>query len=95
MPSYKFFKEPIFNTDSVIRKTNDDGSFIWIPISVDNKNLTYDQESLEINSTEWAFSNYAVANSLYLPVPDIINKIQNKGWKSLIPTISPFQKNFG
>ncbi len=66
-----------------------------IPISVDNKNLTYDQESLEINSTEWAFSNYAVANSLYLPVPDIINKIQNKGWKSLIPTISPFQKNFG
>jgi|TARA_A100001201_G_scaffold138298_1_gene129093 hypothetical protein len=66
-----------------------------IPVSVDNKNLTYDQESLEINSTEWAFSNYAVANSLYLPVPDIINKIQQKGWKSLIPTISPFQKDFG
>ena len=65
------------------------------PVSVDNKNLTYDQESLEINSTEWAFSNYAVANSLYLPVPDIINKIQQKGWKSLIPTISPFQKDFG
>ena len=36
MPSYKFFKEPFFNTDSVIRKTNDDGSFIWVPISVDN-----------------------------------------------------------
>ena len=36
MPSYKFFKEPIFNTDSVIRKTNDDGSFIWIPISEEN-----------------------------------------------------------
>jgi hypothetical protein len=63
-----------------------------MPTSISNKNLTYDQEALEINSTEWAFSNYAVRNNLYLPLPDIINKISSKGWKSLIPKISPFQK---
>ena len=62
-----------------------------MPTSISNKNLTYDQESLEINSSEWAFSNYAVRNNLYLPLPDIINKISSKGWKSLIPKISPFQ----
>ncbi len=62
-----------------------------MPIQLDNKNLTYDQEALEINSTQWAFSNYTVANNLYLPLPDIINKIKDKGFKSLIPRISPFQ----
>ena len=62
-----------------------------MPTSVGNKNLTYDQESLEIDSTTWAFSNYAVENNLYLPLPDIINKINKGGFKSLIPRISPFQ----
>ena len=63
-----------------------------MPTSVGNTNLTYDQESLEIANTTWAFSNYAVENNLYLPLPDIINKINKNGWKSLIPRISPFQK---
>tara|TARA_R110002051_G_scaffold273081_1_gene333755 strand:+ start:13856 stop:14740 length:885 start_codon:yes stop_codon:yes gene_type:complete len=65
-----------------------------MPTSISNKNLTYGIEDLEINSSEWAFSNYAVRNNLYLPLPDIINKISSKGWKSLIPKISPFQKGF-
>ena len=29
----------------------------------------------EIDNTTWAFSNYTVENNLYLPLPDIINKI--------------------
>ena len=62
-----------------------------MPTSVNPKNLTYDQESMEIDDTTWAFSNYAVENNLYLPLPDIINKINKNGFKSLIPRISPFQ----
>jgi hypothetical protein len=62
-----------------------------MPVSVANTNLTYDQESLEIANTTWAFSNYCVENNLYLPLPDIINKINKNGFKSLIPKISPFQ----
>ncbi len=62
-----------------------------MPTSVNSKNLTYDQESMEIDDTTWAFSNYAVENNLYLPLPDIINKINKNGFKSLIPRISPFQ----
>tara|TARA_R100000152_G_C6781225_1_gene215272 strand:- start:2656 stop:3534 length:879 start_codon:yes stop_codon:yes gene_type:complete len=62
-----------------------------MPTSVNPKNLTYDQESMEIEDTTWAFSNYAVENNLYLPLPDIINKINKNGFKSLIPRISPFQ----
>ena len=38
-------------------------------------------------------SNYCVENNLYLPLPDIINKINKNGFKSLIPKISPFQQN--
>ena len=33
-----------------------------MPTTVGNKNVTYDQESLEIDSTTWAFSNYTVEN---------------------------------
>ena len=57
MPSYKFFKEPIFNTDSVIRKTNDDGTFIWIPISEENTDYLECQEWVAegntIEASDW------------------------------------------
>ena len=62
-----------------------------MPTSVANTNLTYDQEAMDIDNTTWAFSNYTVENNLYLPLPDIINKINKGGFKSLIPRISPFQ----
>lgn len=58
------------------------------PISVGNQNLTYDAESMEINTTEWSYSNYTVQNNLYLPLPDIINKISSGN----INKISPFQR---
>lgn len=59
-----------------------------VPISVGNQNLTYDEESMEINTTEWAYSNYTVQNNLYLPLPDIINKISTGTFNR----ISPFQR---
>ena len=62
-----------------------------MPTSVGNTNLTYDQEMMDIANTTWAFSNYTIENNLYLPLPDIINKINKGGFKSLIPRISPFQ----
>lgn len=62
------------------------------PISVSNQNLTYDTEGMEMNTTEWSYSNYAVQNNLYLPLPDIINKISSGGINKLIPRISPFQR---
>ena len=58
------------------------------PVSVDNKNLTYDNEAMDIHSTQWAYSNYAVQNNLYLPLPDIINKIASGN----INRLSPFQR---
>jgi len=58
------------------------------PVSVDNKNLTYDAEAMDIHSTQWAFSNYAIQNNLYLPLPDIINKIASGN----INRLSPFQR---
>ena len=62
------------------------------PISVSNQNLTYDSEGMEMNTTEWSYSNYAIQNNLYLPLPDIINKISSGGFNKLIPRISPFQR---
>lgn len=58
------------------------------PISVDNKNLTYDAEAMDIHSTQWSFSNYAIQDNLYLPLPDIINKISSLNFNRL----SPFQR---
>ena len=62
------------------------------PISVSNQNLTYDTEGMEMNTTQWSYSNYAIQNNLYLPLPDIINKISSGGLNKLIPRISPFQR---
>jgi len=58
------------------------------PVSVGNQNLTYDQEAMDINTSEWTYSNYTVQNNLYLPLPDIINKIASGN----INRISPFQR---
>lgn len=58
------------------------------PISVDNKNLTYDAEAMDIHSTQWSFSNYTIQDNLYLPLPDIINKISSLNFNRL----SPFQR---
>lgn len=45
------------------------------PISLSNKNLTYDTETMEMSSTQWVFSNYIVENNLHLGVDSIINNL--------------------
>lgn len=59
-----------------------------VPTNVSSQNLTYDAEAMEINSTTWSYSNYAIQNNLYLPLPDIINKISAGNFNK----ISPFQR---
>ncbi len=46
-----------------------------VPTSVSNRNLTYDAEALDIISTRWTYSHYGVSDNLYLPLPDIIDKL--------------------
>tara|TARA_R110000803_G_scaffold50015_1_gene103952 strand:+ start:57 stop:866 length:810 start_codon:yes stop_codon:yes gene_type:complete len=46
-----------------------------VPTSVDARNLTYDAEAMDIHSTRWDYSHYTVADNLYLPLPDLIDKI--------------------
>ena len=60
-----------------------------MPISVDSKNLTMDNnEDVVRSNTTWAFSRYTIQNNLYLPLPDIINKISSGN----INRLSPFQR---
>lgn len=65
--------------------------FNCAPISVESYNLTYNEpmEAATI-STKWTYTDYAIANSLYLPLPDIINRISGF-FNGKFPTISPFQ----
>ena len=69
--------------------------FNCAPIQVNTYNLKYDEPNqAPIMSTQWTYTNYAVANSLYLPLPDIINRISGV-FNGKFPTISPFQGGQG
>lgn len=65
--------------------------FNCAPISTDSYRLNYDEpNSAATISTKWTYTDYAVANSLYLPLPDIINRISGV-FNGKFPNISPFQ----
>ena len=65
--------------------------FNCAPINVNSKSLNYTEPTTApIMTTQWTYTNYAVANSLYLPLPDIINRISGV-FSGQFPTISPFQ----
>lgn len=65
------------------------------PISVRSYNLGYvEPNTAPRMTTQWTYTNYAVANSLYLPLPDIINRISGI-FSGNFPTISPFQGGQG
>jgi hypothetical protein len=69
--------------------------FNCAPISVRTRNLGYvEPTTAPVMSTQWTYTNYAVANSLYLPLPDIINRVTNI-FSGKFPTISPFQGGRG
>jgi len=50
--------------------------------------LVYEGEAIDTYPVTWRYSNYAVQNTLYLPLPDIINRIRSG---NIIPRISPLQ----
>lgn len=45
------------------------------PYNVAEQSLEYSEEKLEVHTTRWTYSNYTVADGLYLPVGSIINQI--------------------
>jgi hypothetical protein len=55
--------------------------------------MVYEGENIDTFAVNWVYSNYAIQNTLYLPLPDIISKISAavKNPKSIIPRISPLQ----
>lgn len=46
-----------------------------VPMSVDSRNLSYNAEALETYNTKWAYTHYTVEDNLYLPLPDLIDKL--------------------
>tara|TARA_R110001592_G_scaffold77269_3_gene232677 strand:+ start:304 stop:1128 length:825 start_codon:yes stop_codon:yes gene_type:complete len=46
-----------------------------VPTGVSSRNLTYDAEQMDTYSSQWYYSNYTVSDNLFLPLPDIINKL--------------------
>lgn len=65
--------------------------FNCAPISINSKTLGYTEPtSAPVMTTQWTYTNYAISNALYLPLPDIINRISN-AFQGKFPTISPFQ----
>jgi hypothetical protein len=45
-------------------------------------------------TTTWTYTDYTISNSLYLPLPNIINRIAG-AFSGNLPRISPFQKGNG
>jgi hypothetical protein len=67
------------------------------PISINSRTLGYiEPTTAPTITTQWTYTNYAISNALYLPLPDIINRITN-AFEGKFPTISPLQggKNNG
>jgi len=59
-----------------------------VPTNVSTRNLTYDKEDIESYDVTFLYDTYTIENNLYIPLPDIINKIG----KGNIPRISPLQR---
>jgi hypothetical protein len=69
--------------------------FNCAPVSVQTRNLTYDEpNSAPTMKTTWTYTDYTISNSLYLPLPNIINRIAG-AFSGSLPRISPFQKGNG
>lgn len=69
--------------------------FNCAPITVNTKTLGYEEpNSAPTIETNWTYTDYALSNSLYLPLPNIIDRISN-AFRGNFPTISPFQGGKG
>jgi hypothetical protein len=69
--------------------------FNCAPIAVQTRNLGYDEPNTAPKmTTTWTYTDYAISNSMYLPLPNIINRISS-AFNGKFPTISPFQGGKG
>lgn len=59
-----------------------------VPLSLSNRNMTYDSESMETYDVAFLYDEYGLQNTLYIPLPDILTTIS----KGSIPRISPLQR---
>jgi len=62
-----------------------------VPHAIVDQPYTYDKDGIASYSTYWTYTNYTIQNSLYFPLPDIINRVQGIVNGSNIPQISPLQ----
>jgi len=63
-----------------------------VPLNLATRNLKYENEGMDIYNVTFTYSRYGLKDTLYLPLPDIIDAISNRGIKGIVPRISPFQK---
>jgi hypothetical protein len=64
------------------------------PISINSRTLGYTEPTTAPTiTTQWTYTNYAISNSLFLPLPDIIKRIEN-AFQGKFPIISPLQNQF-
>lgn len=59
-----------------------------VPLSLSNRDLSYDTEQMDAYNVNFTYDGYGIQNNLYIPLPDIIDRLSN----GLIPRISPLQK---
>lgn len=62
-----------------------------VPHAIVDQPYTYDKDGIASYSTYWTYTNYTIQNSLYFPLPDIINRVQGIVNGSNIPQVSPLQ----
>jgi len=67
--------------------------FNCAPIRVNTQSLGYDEPNVTQSiGTQWTYTNYAVSNSLYIPLPEIIDRVSGI-FRGNLPKISPLQGN--
>lgn len=59
-----------------------------VPLNLSNRDLSYDTEQMDAYNVTFLYDTYGIQNNLYIPLPDIIDRISN----GVIPRISPLQK---
>lgn len=55
-----------------------------MPFTVNEETLDYTEEKTVAYNTRWTYSNYTISDSLYLPIPDIINQFAKYGVPSVL-----------
>jgi len=54
------------------------------PYNIPEQSLEYTEEHLEVYQTRWTYSNYTVADNLYLPLGSIIQNYSKNGFPNFI-----------